>query len=163
MIQPSTPDSHPVATPLASVWVQIATIHHPHTRHPHAHASSLTQALLSNLEAAITDPEAVGLIEVTLRSVIAQIGAPGEEPPSLRRFGNDIRAALRVDERLRLAHVHLPPDLNLGGPGGGAQRPEDASQQLRVACFHPWGTDSGVIADVRRAAVHSNLEEGTVT
>ena len=72
--------------------------------------------VLGNIENALDEP-AVRLIESTLRSIVAEIGTEGEEPPALSQFGEDIALALRMEDRVS-------------------------------ATFHPWGTDSEILAAV---------------
>ena len=54
--------------------------------------------VLGNIENALDEP-AVRLIESTLRSIVAEIGTEGEEPPALSQFGEDIALALRMEDR----------------------------------------------------------------
>ena len=83
--------------------------------------------ILADIGAALDDPGAVGVIESTLKQIVARTGKEDEEPPTLSEFGADIAHALRVHERT-FPSFHTP---------------EAAS-----ATFHPWGTDSDILAAV---------------
>ena len=96
----------------------------------------------------LLDPEAVALIKATLRSVLAEIGDEGEEPPSLIEFGRQIGHALCVEARLQEEERRKRTSHRTGLTDLTEESLASLPTEARQATFHPWGTDSGIIADV---------------
>jgi len=97
------------------------------------------ERILDDVEGSLDGPEAAALIESTLRSLVGKTLAPEiieVEPPTLKQFGEDIGSALRVRERAAWSET--------------STRDRTASNQTSPlqATFHPWATDSGIIAAV---------------
>lgn len=86
--------------------------------------------LLNDLEAGLGDPKLVAQVEAVLKGAVAQMGDEGEVPPTVNEAGLQISAALQVDVRAARFAKSAPKEI---APG---------------ATFHPWGTDSGVFADI---------------
>ena len=91
------------------------------------------ELILDDIEGSVDSPKAVALIESTLRSLAEIIDV---EPPTLKQFGKDIASALRVQERATRSET----------PTRDRAAPNQASPLQ--ATFHPWATDSGIIAAV---------------
>jgi len=89
---------------------------------------------LEDIEGSLESPEAVALIDSTLKSLVGKIGAG--EPPTLKQFGKDIGTALRVQERQGAAWTET------------SVRSGTNTASVMQATFHPWATDSGIIAAV---------------
>ena len=97
------------------------------------------ERILDDVEGSLDGPEAAALIESTLRSLVGKTLAPEiieVEPPTLKQFGDDIGSALRVRERAAWSET--------------STRDRTASNQTSPlqATFHPWATDSGILAAV---------------
>ena len=97
------------------------------------------ERILDDVEGSLDGPEAAALIESTLRSLVGKTLAPEiieVEPPTLKQFGDDIGSALRVRERAAWSET--------------STRDRTASNQTSPlqATFHPWATDSMIIASV---------------
>jgi hypothetical protein len=92
------------------------------------------ERILDDIEGSLDSPEAARLIESTLRSLVGTMGEG--EPPTLNQFGKDIGSALRVRERATWSET-LTRD-----------RTTSNEPSVLQATFHPWATDSGIIAAV---------------
>ena len=92
------------------------------------------ELILDDIEGSVDSPKAVALIESTLRSLAEIIDV---EPPTLKQFGKDVASALRVQERATRSETSTRD-----------RAASDLQASPLQATFHPWATDSGIIAAV---------------
>ncbi len=108
------------------------------------------ERILDDIEGSLDSPEAAALIKSTLAKLVRldQFGKIGEgEPPTLHQFGKDIGTALRVRERAALSETSARGRTTLSETSVRGRTTSNATSATQVT-FHPWATDSGIIAAV---------------